>query len=99
MGRLPVYIYDDVKWLPYENTNISLATFGFIGRYRSLGFVFNEMMEVNSSEFERRMQQVRRVRQYYTYQGVIQQIDAFIRDPLGPSGGYLRCQRVPGKDH
>ena len=39
------------------------------------------------------------VREHYTYQGVINQINKFILDPLGPQGGQLRCTTVPKKDH
>ena len=35
----------------------------------------------------------------YTYAGVIGQIEKFLRDPLGPAGGELRCVRVPDRDH
>lgn len=30
-GRIPVYLYDDSSWLPYEGTNISLTHFGLAG--------------------------------------------------------------------
>ena len=99
MGRIPVYMYDDVKWLPYQNTNISFSTFGFIGRMDYVRWLYTQLIHANSSQFEDKMEQVRRVRPYYTYEGVLQQIDLFFRDPLGPHGGYLRCERVPERDH
>lgn len=99
MGRIPVYMYDDAKWLPYQNTNISFSTFGFIGRMDYMRRLYWLMVRANNSQFEEKMEQVRRVRQYYTYEGVLQQIDFFFRDPLGPHGGYLRCERVPDRDH
>ena len=30
---------------------------------------------------------VERAREHYTYEGVMRQIEAFLRDPLGPNGG------------
>ena len=30
--RIPVYIYDDHPWLPYEGTNLSISSFGFSGQ-------------------------------------------------------------------
>ena len=99
MGRIPVYIFDDVKWLPYQNTNISFSTFGFIGRMDYMRRLYMQLIHANSSQFNDLMEQVRRVRPFYTYEGVLQQIDLFFRDPLGPHGGYLRCERVPERDH
>ena len=99
IGRIPVYLYDDMKWLPYQDTNISLSTFGFIGRMNYMGRLYLHLLRTNSSHFEDMLVQVRKVRQYYTYSGVLQQIDLFFRDPVGPHGGYLRCERVPDKDH
>ena len=99
MGRVPVYLYDDVPWLPYENTNISFSSFGFIGRMRYLNRLFFRLLSMKNKKFQEMVDQVREVRKFYTYEGVLQQIDYFLKDPMGPNGGYLRCNRVPEEDH
>ena len=99
LGRVPVYMYDDHSWLPYGRSNISVTAFGFSGRIMQMYRVVNDMIRVNSSQLQERLELVRKARKYYTYEGVLQQIDLFFRDPLGPNGGYLHCQRVPDKDH
>lgn len=30
MGRIPVFLYSDLPWIPYMNSNISIETFGSI---------------------------------------------------------------------
>ncbi len=30
IGRIPIYMYDDIAWLPYKGTNISLENFGIV---------------------------------------------------------------------
>jgi hypothetical protein len=96
---VPVYLYDDVKWLPYENTNISLSMFGYQGKIRQIGSLVDKLLKVDKDEYKLKMQKVREIRQYYTYEGILQQIDLFFLEPLGPNGGHLRCERVPLTDH
>mmetsp|Transcript_1173 Transcript_1173/g.1542 ORF Transcript_1173/g.1542 Transcript_1173/m.1542 type:complete len:98 (-) Transcript_1173:180-473(-) len=92
-------MYDDHSWLPYGQSNISVTAFSFSGRMQQLYRVVDSVLRVNSSQLKERLDQVKKARKFYTYEGVLQQIDLFFRDPLGPNGGYLRCQRVPDRDH
>ena len=32
LGRIPVYIYDTLPWLPYEGTEFSLARVAIVGK-------------------------------------------------------------------
>ena len=75
MGRLPVYLYDDVPWLPYQGTRIALSTFGYMGQMNFLDAVFQQLLHANSSEVAEKLQQLQRVRSYFTFEGVLQQID------------------------
>ena len=75
MGRLPVYLYDDVPWLPYQNTPIALSTFGYMGQMNHLDELFQQLLQVNSSEVAEKMLQLQRVQPYFTFEGVMQQID------------------------
>jgi hypothetical protein len=31
MGRIPVFLFDDLPWIPYNGTNMSADSFGFVG--------------------------------------------------------------------
>ena len=99
IGRIPVYIYDDASWLPYEGTELALSTFGFSGRMGFLSKVVSVMKNLSDADYYERMRKLKEVREHFTYAGVISQIEKFILDPLGPSGGQLRCTRVPDKEH
>ena len=100
LGRVPVYLYDDVPWVPYEGTNLSLASFGFAGQMGRLRATAKAMKRAAESadEFRALLGNVKRARAHYTYGGVMRQIEAFLRDPFGPGGGELRCARLPDKD-
>ena len=99
IGRIPVYMYDDFPWLPYAGTEIDLSNFGFSGQMGSLRKVVTEMNTISPEKFQKMIQSLAVVRKHYTYSGVINQIEMFIRDPLGLDGGHLRCCRVPDKEH
>mmetsp|Transcript_14037 Transcript_14037/g.19183 ORF Transcript_14037/g.19183 Transcript_14037/m.19183 type:complete len:399 (-) Transcript_14037:208-1404(-) len=98
LGGLPIYVYDDHKWLPYLNTNISIENFGFafaVGQERKL---IENILAVNNSNLMDRMEKVAQSRHFYTYKGVIEELKKFFRDPLGDAG-YLRCTELPLKSH
>lgn len=99
IGRVPVYMYDDYSWLPYEGTDLALSNFGFSGRMGSFAKVVALMKNIPAADYEEKMRNLKKSRQHYTYAGVLAQIALFIRDPLGPSGGQLRCTRVPDREH
>lgn len=95
IGRLPVYLYDDVPWLPYIGTNMSLTNFGYMGRLNFLFRVMREIASTNEAQLMARLEKILLVRRLYTYEGVLEQIELFLQDPLGPLGGYLRCVPLP----
>jgi len=104
IGRLPVYLYDDVPWLPYAGTNISVEAFGYSVHALSPAAVDAAAMSLqrdgrNNTELVRRLEVAKQARVHYTYEGVLAQLELFLRNPLGDgdTGGQLRCVRVPGK--
>lgn len=101
MGRIPIYLWDDSEWLPYKDTNISVTEFGFSGQMRHLGDVGNAVHKLlqDKATIKKFLDKVHAVRYYYTYEGVLDQIDQFLSDPFGPQGGYFRCVQLPHTDH
>jgi hypothetical protein len=102
LGRIPIYIYDDYEWLPYQNSNISFhqMNYGFSvngfnpGKVEDLALVLQRLKDDPKGN-KVMLDNVLAVRRYYTYAGVIEQIALFIQDPLGPRGGYLTCSALP----
>lgn len=103
LGRIPIYIYDDHEWLPYRNSNISIT--GNNGYGFSVDGFNSQKVEQLATEIAKNrntpahreimMERVKNVRKYFTYEGVIEQIELFIKDPFGPNGGYLTCSALP----
>jgi len=126
MGRVPVYLWDDVPWIPYAGTSIRIEIFGLRNlaeKYMSQRLVrrlydlkvekepyhnlVKELhdLKVNKREtYSKLLQAVKEVRHFYTYKGVMEQIEHFIADPFdtrgkgtktGTAGNYLRCIKHP----
>mmetsp|Transcript_2359 Transcript_2359/g.3629 ORF Transcript_2359/g.3629 Transcript_2359/m.3629 type:complete len:388 (-) Transcript_2359:16-1179(-) len=101
VGRIPVYMFNDFSWAAYEGTPAAITEFGFHSQLGDAVRLVEGIQAVvkNDTELNRRFQKVKEVRQLYTYGGLIQQIELFFADPLGPSGGYLRCAKVPDSEN
>jgi len=137
MGRVPVFLWDDVPWIPYAGTSISIETFGLqrglstqvervlpVGakeNYHNAAHAIVKAAEADVSleklvqrlkvikqnknnEYNALEQGVKDVRHFYTYEGIMEQIDHFITDPFdvkdrgtqkGVAGNYLRCTKHP----
>jgi len=100
IGRIPVYLYGDVPWIPYQGTNISIEHFGFIRSVTEINDLAGWIVYWNRNEEDiiQRLERIKQVREHYTYDGVLKQIHLFFSDPLGPHGGQLRCVTVPKTD-
>ena len=114
MGRIPAYMFDDIPWLPYEGTEIGLRKFGFLGQFRyTMAQMTRDIVNLirDPRILQSRLDTVKKVRFHYTYEGVMKQIESFLKSPLQPStmGGdmdwkgdnnYLRCaSRMITTDH
>jgi len=93
MGRVPVYLYDDRPWLPYEGTKLDPTYLGLVAQSGHFNKLLKTIASFGNDTVTERLQRVKDARFYYTYEGVIEQIHLFIRDPHGPNGGFLRCAK------
>ena len=102
IGRLPVYIYDDYAWLPYSSTIADISNYGLSLQSGSAVYSFIQSVKnMTNKEYLKKISKVRELRHLFTYAGVIEQIDFFIKDPLGinnSTSNYLRCTRVPDSE-
>jgi len=108
MGRVPVFLWDDVPWIPYAGTSIRIETFGLQQkekpRYTNLAKRMELLKNKRHAEYKALEHGVKSVRHFYTYDGVMQQIERFIADPFdmrgkgsktGLEGNYSRCATHP----
>ena len=101
MGRIPIWIYTDIPWIPYSGTDLDIRTYGFVAHRDSVTGAnnFTELVSVIANlslrEYTQKLNKVREIRPYFTYDGFFREFDKFLHDPFGPHGGYLRCGPKP----
>jgi len=103
LGRIPVFLYNDLPWIPYQNTSIGLETYGFCAGLTAAGEntlveMVQQLKKLSDAEFLRKMSMLKEVRYYFTYAGVVNQIEKFFEDPFGSDGGFLRCTKHPREE-
>lgn len=95
LGRIPVYLYQDYPWLPYEGTDVSPAALGLLSRggLDRMTSLYREMTRLLGSTelIEKYLERVSGAHWLYTNEGLLSQMELFFADPF--SAGYLRCSQ------
>ena len=94
IGRIPAYLYTDIPWVPYVGSDIDLYSIGFVFHFFNIEELVDRLSHIRKDVLPMKMNKIMLAREYYTYAGVINQMELFFKDPLGPNGGYLRCSRA-----
>lgn len=109
IGRIPVFLWDDVPWIPYQGTNLSIEHFGFQRGTKSrtvklpsgeeeeqtLEGIVQEL-QMSDREYKSKLLKLHAARWHFTYPGVLHQIKLFIANPFDKhEGGQLRCIKHP----
>jgi hypothetical protein len=94
LDRLPVYIYSKGElWSPYGTSNISVQSLGYVGEMGTLHNMLQILQKVTESEIKDKLNKIQLARHYYTYDGVMDQLEYFFVGLFELSD--VRCQKVP----
>lgn len=94
MQRVPIYVYDDIPWLPYEKA-IDWASFSIpisSGEIHKLKKILHDIDEPKYLEMIHRGKELHH--NYFTFAGVVQKIGEFIGQP---SAANISCDKLPDK--
>jgi hypothetical protein len=90
MGLVPIYVYSDVPWVPYEDL---FRTVGYVSSVRDLGRVMATVKSLSSEEWLAREKRARDlVPTHFSFEGAMSQIGKFMLDPTTSD---LRCRPLP----
>ena len=56
------------------------------------------MKTISNETIQEKFKLVKEARHLYTYDGLLNQIEKWFRDPFGPTGGYLSCKSDDRKE-
>lgn len=99
MGRIPVFLYNDIPWIPYQGSEFSIETYGYVagltGSENTLVELVQNLSKLTADEYAAKLYRLSEVRHAFTYHGILHEIDMFLREPFGETGGHLRCTQHP----
>jgi uncharacterized pyridoxamine 5'-phosphate oxidase family protein len=73
MDIIPVYFWNDIEWLPYKEL-IDYSKFSISIHSKDMDKLENRLREVNEEEYGRMLEELRRVRHYFTLEGMSEYI-------------------------
>jgi hypothetical protein len=89
MGLIPVYIYNDIPWVPYANL---FESFGFIATLDELPALVERLQQMTHADFRQREARIVRYRDsHFSMPGVMHQIGLFMTGRTGD----LQCMALP----
>ena len=68
------------------------ADIGYVIRGNNMKEVVNIIKYSTNESTSLKLEKVKAARRFYTYEGILEQIEKWFHDPFGPNGGYLRCK-------
>lgn len=94
LGVVPIYVWDDVEWLPYRGSkNADWDSFALSVNVKNVREL-PQTLTTQRASIERKRAKVRELREsHFTYDGVLNQIELFMRG--GEALSDLRCTRMP----
>eukprot|EP01039_Chlorochromonas_danica_P004126 gene4126-4525_t len=99
LGRIPVFLYNDIPWIPYQGTKFSVEYYGYVAgltsKENTLISLVKNISELSEEDYQVKLSHLHHVRQAFTYPGIFHEFDLFLRDPFGSHGGHLRCVKHP----
>ena len=91
MGRVPLYVYSDTPWIPYER--LFRRHLGFACNVHDLPGTLKSVTNLSTAELERREHNAAQFgKTHFTQAGVMKQIGRFLLDP---SRSDLICRKLP----
>lgn len=82
MDTVPVYVWDDVEWLPYRG-EIDYSAFALSVNVRDVGELPARMAAIGEAEYESMVAAMRRVARYFTLEGMCE----WLVDQVSRQGG------------
>ena len=91
-------MYNDFSWLPYADSPAGVPFFGLVGKANHSSDLTTAMAQLSDADVSKRLANVSKIREFYTYAGVLIQLEKFFEDPLAGSAGSVQPSRELGAD-
>lgn len=71
---VPVYVWDDIEWLPYKD-ELDYSKFSISVSSQDLPYLYERLATVSEEEYGKMIEEIRRVRSYFTLEGMCQWLE------------------------
>lgn len=89
MGRVPIYVYSDVPWIPYKHL---FRHVGFVVHISELHTLLKKVSRISQRQLNIREQRALRLaKSHFSYEAVMSQIERFLLNEAND----LRCEKLP----
>ena len=81
IGRIPVVIYNDYPWIPYDypGSEYSVRQLGYLGQTGRLEALLDRLAVTSPSTIADKLAKIAKARYLYTYEGAMQEVDNFFQ--------------------
>jgi hypothetical protein len=73
LDTIPVYIWDDIEWLPYKDI-LDYSTFSISIQQKDLPQLYSRLQSISEETYHNMQQELLRVRRYFTLEGMAEYI-------------------------
>jgi hypothetical protein len=77
LGCIPVYIWDDIEWLPYKDV-LDYSSFAVSINIKDVGTLYDRLSSISDEKYESMCCELRRVQSYFTLEYMMKYITDFI---------------------
>jgi CRISPR/Cas system-associated endoribonuclease Cas2 len=77
LDTVPVYIWDDIEWLPYQD-RVDYSAFSVSISQKDLPHLSNRLRSITDEQYATMQQELQRVRHYFTLEGMTEYIVKYI---------------------
>lgn len=82
MDVLPVYVWDDVEWLPYKES-IPYPSFCISIHVSDVSGLYERLVSIGETEYQERLEAMRRWRSWFSLEGMCQWVQRSLEGPGG----------------
>lgn len=80
---VPVYVWDDVEWLPYTGTELDPKRFCLSVHVSELDGLYDRLVAIGEEEYQERVEEIRRVRRWFRLEGMVEWLERSMESPKG----------------
>jgi hypothetical protein len=79
LDTIPVYVWDDIEWLPYKEI-LDYSTFAVSIQKKDIKNLYDILQSISDEKYRSMVENLKQVKHYFTLEGMTEYIIQRIRD-------------------